>query len=77
MILNPLQYGCFCKLGSFFEVSISEEPFYLGSIFGPLIFGNSQISMSIACFCREAIKQTSDRTPVNELEPSSIQVSGL
>ena len=42
--LRP-QSGCSCKLGGpFLECPYKNRPTILGSILGPLIFGNSQIT---------------------------------
>ena len=39
--------GCFRNWGSFeIGVSVYYEPYTLGSILGPLIFGNSQLESS-------------------------------
>ena len=38
-----LKYGRCFESGILFVVSLEQEPFYLGSFVGPLIFGNSHI----------------------------------
>ena len=38
-----LTHGCFCKLGALFRRPYDEDPGILGSILGPLIFGNPRM----------------------------------